>query len=102
MTTVKNEQQILKEVRRSYCVIHTSRKAYRLCGHCQQPYCKEDIVESWSQNFLSYAYLGSKKEFSKEYLCRYCEKRKRIRNVGFATFLLILFGIFILGFAFRP
>ena len=102
MTTTKNEQRILKEVRKSYCTLHTSRRAYRLCENCNDPFCKEDIVESWSQNFLSYAYMGSKREFTKEYLCQRCERKKRIRYVGFATFLLILFGIFILGFAFYP
>lgn len=102
MNSMKNEQRILKEISKSYCTLHSSRRAYRLCENCQNPYCKDDIVEFWSHNFLSYAYLGSKKEFTKEYLCRECERKKRIRKVAFATFLLIIFGIFILGFAFRP
>ncbi|OLS19958.1 MAG: hypothetical protein HeimC3_42840 [Candidatus Heimdallarchaeota archaeon LC_3] len=101
-TNIVNEKKILKEVQKSYCVLHTKRRAYRLCDNCYLPYCKEDIVESWSHNFLSYAYLGSKKEFKKQSLCKSCERRKRRNSVGFAVFLLIVFGIFILGFAFNP
>ena len=95
-----NEKKILKEVQKSYCVLHTKRRAYRLCENCDLPHCKDDIVESWSHNFLSYAYMGSKKEWKRQYLCRACEKSKRQRTLFFSVFLLIILGTLIISFAF--
>ncbi|MFW9929993.1 MAG: hypothetical protein ACFFD1_11425 [Candidatus Thorarchaeota archaeon] len=98
MSKKNSEKEIIKEAKKNFCVLHTNRKAYRFCDRCDFAYCKEDLVESWSHNFLQYAFLGEKdNEFEKRYLCIYCEKKVRRRRVAFATFLLILFLLFILA-----
>ena len=100
MSNEKRDRLIQKELKKSYCVIHINRRGYRKCESCGLIYCKEDIVESWSTNFLSYAFMGQKKDFKKEYLCKSCERSKRRKSVFFATFLLIVIGTLIISFAF--
>lgn len=96
-----DKEFVTRSIRRQKCNNHPDRRGLRFCESCDQPFCKECIEEFWAHNFLSYAFLGEKKDFSKEYLCSNCVKKKRRRGVLIATSLLVLFGIFIIASIFN-
>ena len=89
-----------KSARKYRCTLHKSVQAARMCDRCELPFCNECIIEYWSHNFLSYAYLGSQKNFTKEYICKHCEKKQRRKGLTISILVFILLGIAILGFAF--
>ena len=74
---------------RNNCVNHEDKRATRTCDECDQPYCNDCMNEFWTHNFLSYAYLGEKKEFNKHWLCKDCVKKKRKKGVLTAVFVLV-------------
>lgn len=80
------------------CINHPQKRAIRICDECDESFCNECLTEYWSHNFMSYAYMGEQKKFTKEYLCKNCERKKRRKGVFMASFLLILLLLFI-GFS---
>jgi hypothetical protein len=93
------EKKKVKIDSRSNCTIHQEKKATRQCDDCDAPYCNECMTEYWTHNFLSYAYLGEKKDFSKFWLCKDCVRKKRRKGVFSAVFILvsvILIPLFVL------
>ena len=90
----KTVKKKLKIEPRTYCVNHTEIKSTRICEDCDQPYCNECMTEYWTHNFLSYAYLGEKKDFKKHWLCKNCLRKKQRRGV--LTALFILLGVFVI------
>ena len=89
-----------KSARKYRSTLHKSIQAARMCDNCDLPFCNQCIVEYWSHNFISYAFLGSQKDFTKEYICKMCEKKKRRKSLYISILLLALIGMFIFGFAF--
>lgn len=80
------------------CINHPEKRSIRYCEQCDEPFCNECVTEYWSHNFISYAYLGETKKFSKEYLCHACSAKKRRKGVFMASLLLIILFLFI-GFS---
>ena len=73
------------------CKNHLTTKASYMCGKCENFFCNECIVEYWSHNFLSYAFVGQKKYFIQEFICKRCERLSRIKGIVIALALLIPF-----------
>lgn len=95
--TVKNTKDMKKTVKiisRTNCTIHPDVKSTRICEECDQPYCNDCVELYWTHNFLSYAYLGEHKDFTKHWLCKRCVKKKRRKGV--MTAILILLGVFVI------
>ena len=90
-TTVKKK---IKIETRTNCTIHSDIKSTRICENCDQPFCNDCMTEYWTHNFLSYAYLGEKKDFTKHWLCKNCLKKKRRKGV--ITSILVLIGVFLI------
>lgn len=78
-------------IEKFYCKKHATTKAAFMCEKCKNFFCKECIVEYWSHNFLSYAFVGQKKYFIQEFICKSCERSSRIKGVIIAIALLIPF-----------
>ena len=90
-TTVKKK---IKIETLTNCTIHSDIKSTRICENCDQPFCNDCMTEYWTHNFLSYAYLGEKKDFTKHWLCKNCLKKKRRKGV--ITSILVLIGVFLI------
>ena len=86
-------KKIKIESRRN-CTNHPETKATRICDQCDEPFCNDCMQEYWTHNFLSYAYLGEKKDFTKHWLCKNCLKKKRRK--GLFTALFVLVGVIII------
>lgn len=85
----KTQTQKIKIEKRSNCNNHPDIKATRVCDDCDEPFCNECIEEHWTHNFLSYAYLGEKKDFTRYWLCKNCLSKKRRKGIASALFILI-------------
>ncbi|MHA2296351.1 MAG: B-box zinc finger protein [Candidatus Hodarchaeales archaeon] len=86
--------------KKTYCANHPKRKAIDFCEKCDSPFCNSCLSEVSMSNFLSAAFLASRDSFTTNNLCRSCERKQRIRRVGWATFLLFIFVISMLAMAF--
>ena len=93
----KTVKKTIKIASRTNCSIHTDIKSTRICEDCDLPYCNDCMSEYWTHNFLSYAYLGERKDFTKHWLCKRCVKKKRRKGVLTAIFILL--GVFVIPIA---
>ena len=82
-----------------YCKNHLTTKAVYMCEKCDGFFCDKCIVDYWSHKFLSYAFVGQKKYFIQEFICKRCEKSSRIKGITVALALLVPF-LFEIIFAF--
>lgn len=94
----KNKKKNESKIKFNKCFNHPGKRAIRYCENCDNSYCNDCLIEFWSHNFISYAYLGEEKNFRKEFLCKNCAKKKRRKGVLMATSLLIILSLFI-GFS---
>ncbi|MHA2362922.1 MAG: B-box zinc finger protein [Candidatus Hodarchaeales archaeon] len=91
------DRKKVRQLSKVDCNNHKSIRAIRYCDNCDQPFCNDCVNVYWTHNFLSYAYLGERKDFKKEYLCKLCMKKKRRKNLFLSGGVLFLLLIFILA-----